>query len=124
MRDPSRAGALFWLLLPVRLPFIVAGSLRRMVRLGALSTSFAARFRQEVLPEFAAETARAAAEDWSNLDTAVLLDRLHYWIKRTLDDYARDSLKPTALATVARTGLEAWLVRKLGPEQRARRWGS
>jgi len=117
VRDPSRAGALFWLLLPVRLPFIVAGSLRRMVRLGTLSNSFAARFRQEILPAFAAETARAAAEDWSSLDTSALLDRLHYWIKRTLDDYARDSLKPTALATIARTGLESWLSRKLGAER-------
>jgi pyruvate,water dikinase len=117
VRDPSRAGALFWLLLPLRLPFIVAGALRRMARLGSLSTGFAGRFRQEVLPAFIAETQRAEAEDWASLDTPALLERLHFWTKRTLDDFARDSLKPTALATIARTGLESWLTRKLGAER-------
>jgi hypothetical protein len=50
VRDPSRAGALFWLFLPLRLPFNILGSLRRMVRLSRLSNSFAAHFRQEILP--------------------------------------------------------------------------
>ncbi len=117
VRDPSRAGPLFWLLLPLRLPFLTAAALRRMVRLGALSNSFADHFRQEVLPAFSADVDRAAAEDWSQLDTPALLERFHYWVRRTLDDFARDSLKPTALATVARAGLEGWLRRKLGPER-------
>lgn len=116
-RDPSRAGGLFWLLLPLRLPFIVAGSLRRMLRLATLSSTFAERFRAEVLPPFLSETDRAAAEEWSKLDDAALLERLFYWSKRTLDDYARESLKPTVLATMARAGVEAWLTRKLGAER-------
>src|SRR5579884_3285060 len=37
VRDPSRAGALFWLLLPLRLPLHILSGLRRMVRLGRLS---------------------------------------------------------------------------------------
>jgi pyruvate,water dikinase len=116
VRDPSRAGALFWLFLPIRLPFHILGALRRMVRLGKLSNSFAAHFRQEIVPAFAEETARAAAEDWSPLDPPALLERFHYWSQRTLDDYARDSLKPTTLATVARAGLEFVLRRKLGAD--------
>ncbi|HTU22846.1 MAG TPA: PEP/pyruvate-binding domain-containing protein [Gemmataceae bacterium] len=117
VRDPSRAAAIFWLLLPLRLPFIMAGSVRRMLRLATLSSTFAARFREEILPAFAAETNQAAAEDWSSLDPPALLERLFYWSKRTLDDYAGDSLKPTALAAIARTGVEAWLTRKLGAER-------
>jgi pyruvate,water dikinase len=117
VRDPSRAGPLFWLLLPLRLPFLTAAGVRRVVRLGALSGNFADQFRQEVLPAFSAEVDRAAAEDWPQLDTPALLERFDFWVRRTLDEFARDSLKPTALATVARAGLEGWLRRKLGPER-------
>jgi pyruvate,water dikinase len=117
VRDPSRAGALFWLLLPLRLPFNILGSLRRMVRLGRLSKSFAARFRLEIVPVFAEETARAAGEDWSNLSPPALLERFHFWTKRTLVDYARESLKATALAATARAGLEFVLRRKLGVDR-------
>jgi phosphohistidine swiveling domain-containing protein len=113
-RDPARAGGLFWLFLPLRLPFIAAASVRRMLRLATLSGTFAARFRNEILPPFVSEIERAAAEDWSKLDASALLERLFYWSKRTLDDYARESLKSTVLATMARAGLEAWLTRKLG----------
>lgn len=117
VRDPSRAGAFFWLLLPLRLPFIIRGMVRRLTRLGALSSSFADSFRQQIVPAFAADAARANAEDWSNLDSPALLERLFFWCKRTLEDFARESLKPTALATVARTGLESILQRKLGVER-------
>jgi pyruvate,water dikinase len=124
VRDPSRAGALFWLLLPLRLPFHILGSLRRMVRLSRLSNSFAAHFRQEILPAFAAETMRAANEEWSNLPSPLLLERFHYWCKRTLEEYARASLKATALAAVARSGLEFALRRRFGAEQARRALGS
>jgi pyruvate,water dikinase len=117
VRDPSRAGGLFWLLLPWRLPFIIVGSVRRMLRLATVSSTFAARFREEVLPAFIDETSRAAAENWSNLDTPSLLERLFYWSKRTLDDYSGESLKATALAAIARTGVESWFARKLGAER-------
>ena len=117
VRNPSRAGASFWLLLPVRLPFIIRGMVRRLTRLGALSSSFADSFRQQIVPAFAAEVAHANAEDWSNLDSPALLERLFFWCKRTLEDFARESLKPTALAAIARAGLESILQRKLGVER-------
>lgn len=117
VRDPSRAGALFWLLLPLRLPFNLLGGLRRMVRLSSLSNRFAARFREEILPAFVGETAKAAAEDWSNLSSLALLELFRYWSKRTLDDYARESLKATILAVTERAGLEFVLRRKLGADR-------
>jgi hypothetical protein len=117
VHDPSRAGALFWLLLPLRLPFHILGSLRRIVRLGRLSKSFAAHFRHEILPGFAEQMARAAAEDWSNLSAPDLLERFHFWSERTLVDYARASLKPTALAATARASLEFVLRRKIGGDR-------
>jgi pyruvate,water dikinase len=117
VRDPSQAGAFFWLLLPLRLPFIIGGMVRRLVRLGNLSNSFAEHFRQVVLPPLAAEVARATAENWTTLDPPALLERFYTWCKRTLEDFARDSLKATALATVARTGLESVLQRRLGVER-------
>jgi pyruvate,water dikinase len=52
------------------------------------------------------------------------LERFHYWRKRTLDDYARESLKATALATVARAGLEFMLRRKLGVDGARRALGA
>jgi pyruvate,water dikinase len=123
VQRPPAGGPGFWLLLPLRLPFIVMGSLRFALRLGNLSRTFAARFRQEILPAFAAETSRAAHEDLGGLDTPALLDRLELWTRRTLIDFARDSLKPTALAAIALGNLERWLRRKLGPGRTAEALG-
>src|SRR5262249_43206483 len=50
VRNPSRAGPAFWLLLPLRLPFIVFSSVRFALRLGQTSRTFADTFRREVLP--------------------------------------------------------------------------
>ena len=61
VQNPARAGALFWLLLPLRLPFIVVKSVGFAVRLGRLSRSFADHFRGTVLPAFASEVEREGA---------------------------------------------------------------
>jgi pyruvate,water dikinase len=118
--QPIRAmptGAGFWLLLPLRLPFYMVGAVRFAMRLGQMSRTFASRFRQEILPPFIEETHRAAAEDWSVLDVQALQGRLDHWSHRTLTDFARDSLKPTALAGIAMANVQRWLTRKLGPER-------
>jgi pyruvate,water dikinase len=124
VHDMSRVGAFFWLFLPLRLPFNILGALRRIVQLSRLSSGFAEHFRQGILPAFTEETAQAAREDWSNLDTPALLERFHYWCKRTLEDFARDSLKATALAAIARAGLEFALRRKYGTDQARRMLGT
>jgi pyruvate,water dikinase len=117
VRDPSRVGAAGWFLLPLRLPWITLRSVAQAARVAKLTSTFAERFRGEILPPFAAETRRAAADDLTRLDDAALLGRLEHWIRRTLYDFARDSLKPTAIAAMARLNVQRWLGRKLGPER-------
>jgi pyruvate,water dikinase len=108
--NPARAGWRFWLFLPVVFfKLILSGR-----RLRRLSQSFAERFREESIPDFVREAAEAGAQDIAHLDNATLLTRLNYWIARTLFDFARDSLKPTALAAVALGNLERSLATCLG----------
>jgi pyruvate,water dikinase len=114
---PSLAGPAFWLFLPFRLPFLFLGAVRSTMHRRGLLGTFAGRFRQEVLPAFAAETAQGAGEDLGRLDVPTLLGRLEFWVRRTLHDFARDGLKPTALAALARGNVQVLLQRKLGPER-------
>ncbi len=124
--DPSRAlypvpvrrrtGALAWLAFPLRLPSFLR-ALRCAVRLGRLRDAFAGHFREGVVPPFVAEARREAREDFAALSTPALLERLEFWIHRTLYDFARDSLKPTFLAGTALANLERWLGPALGPER-------
>jgi pyruvate,water dikinase len=111
--DWSRAGWRFWMFLP--LSFL--RSLRLTARLGYQHATFVRRFRNQIVPAFAAEVAREASEDLMLLDSRTLLERLEYWTKRTLHDFARESLKPTVLAGVAIGIQERELVKLLGPER-------
>src|SRR5207302_789898 len=79
--------------------------------------TFADKLRQEIFPAFDAETTQGMSQDISSFDSAAFLDRFDYWIRRTLIDFARDSLKPTVLAAVAMTHLERSL-RFLNAERR------
>jgi rifampicin phosphotransferase len=115
--NPARAGALFWAFLPFRLPFIFFRSVAFAARLGNRHRTFAEHFRSEILPRFAREVDQGRAEDLSALAPPALLERLEFWIHRTLCDFARDSLKPTFLAYFARGNLERWLGQALGPER-------
>ena len=65
-----------------------------------LRKTFDKRLRDELLPAFKAETEREP-HDLSALEPAALVERFHFWTRRTLDDFARESLKPTALAALA-----------------------
>ena len=111
----ARFGPRFWLTLPFRLPFLVAESVASGLKLSRLTHDFADRFRREVLPAFAAEAAKGEAEDLAALDPPALLERLEHWMRRTLVDFARDSLKPTALAAIAMRAVEDKLRPRLGP---------
>jgi pyruvate,water dikinase len=117
VRDPSRIGPGGWFLLPLRLPSITLRSVAQVARIAALTSTFAERFRNEIVPPFVEETRRAAAEDLTRLDDASLRERLEYWVRRTLYDFARESLKPTAIAAMARINVQRLLGRKLGPER-------
>jgi pyruvate,water dikinase len=111
--NPARGGWRFWLMFPIVFFKLLssAGLVRR------ISQTFAERLRHEILPRFRAETSEAAKEDWSALEPPALLEKLNLWIQRTLYDFARDSLKPTALAAVAMGNLERALAKTLGPER-------
>jgi pyruvate,water dikinase len=91
---PSRASWKFWLLLP----FIFIKLLRANGKLAGITRTFAQEFRDKIVPPFLEETRTEAQADLGQLTPDALLERLHYWIRRTLTDFARDSLKPTALA--------------------------
>jgi pyruvate,water dikinase len=115
--DPARAGWRFWLFLPVSLPRVIVQLIRAGLRQRRLSETLAEYLRRELFPAFAEETRREAGRDLTALDAAALRERLHFWIQRTLYDFARDSLKPTALAAIAMGKLEQALARALGPER-------
>jgi phosphohistidine swiveling domain-containing protein len=80
---------------------------------------FAEPFRLKTIPAFVDETAQAAQENWSKLDALALLEKLEYWVERTLVTFARDSLKPTAFAAGSLARLQQLLEKKL-PAERAK----
>jgi pyruvate,water dikinase len=113
--NPARAGWKFWLLLPLTLPVVMGKMIRTEMRRQALNQSFPIRFRQEVIPAFVKEVeAAATGPALSSQETPQLLQSLDHWIRRTLDEFARDSLKPTALAALTMAGLGQKLGRFLG----------
>ncbi|HEX5270096.1 MAG TPA: PEP/pyruvate-binding domain-containing protein, partial [Gemmataceae bacterium] len=111
--NSSKLGLMFWLLQPVH----IFRSFRFELRLQRWVRTFAERLRGEIIPAFAAEAAKGAEEDLSKLDDAALLGRLEHWIRRTLYDFARESLKATVLGAVAMGKLELLLTKALGAER-------
>ncbi|HKI33419.1 MAG TPA: PEP/pyruvate-binding domain-containing protein [Gemmataceae bacterium] len=109
----AKAGWAFWLFQPIH----IWRSLRFELQLQRWVRTFADRLRGEIIPAFAAEATQGAAEDLTQLDDAALLQRMEHWIRRTLYDFARDSLKATVLGAVAMGKLELILTRPLGAER-------
>ncbi len=107
--NPARAGWRFYLLLP----FVFLKLMRSAARLRRASATFADRFRRDLVPPFLNEATRAVADDVTQLTNATLLERFHYWVGRTLFDFARDSLKPTVFTALALGNLERALARGL-----------
>lgn len=83
-------------------------------RLGALRT-FAANYEEKVAPAFIEETNRAHAEDWERLSNQELLARLEHWRQKTLVEFTRESLKPTALAAIQMAKIEGAFNRRFQP---------
>jgi pyruvate,water dikinase len=111
--NPSRVGWRFWL----RLPAILVRTARAAARASELSRNFPRSFLEEVAPAFERAVQTEAQRDLSRLSTEELVQRLEEWIRRTLIDFARDSLKPTALAALSLGRLEQALGGSLGPER-------
>lgn len=83
-------------------------------RLGELR-SFAPRYEEKIAPTFIAEVARAQAEDWRQLSNRELLNKLESWRQKTLVEFTRESLKPTALAAIQMAKIEAAFARRFQP---------
>jgi pyruvate,water dikinase len=88
---------------------------RGVLRLKRVGRDFAEQFENRIVPAFQAEAARATQEDWSTRSDEELLALLEHWTRRTLIDFARDSLKPTVLASVTMGNLERALAQRLQP---------
>src|SRR5262249_52239716 len=80
--DPRPAGWKFWLGMPLLFPVLFWKTVRAELRRKHLVRTLAQRLREETFPAFAAETARAAAEDLGGLDTPTLLERLEHLVRR------------------------------------------
>jgi pyruvate,water dikinase len=110
-----RLGWRFWLFFPFTMPRLVMRQTRAVMRQRELAGTFPQEFRERILPAFNAETSAALQQGLSDVTSQALVDLFGHWTRRTLDDFARDSLKPTALAAILMAGLEGKLVRALGP---------
>ncbi len=113
----ARLGWRFWLFMPVTLPLMTLKFMKADLRRQEVARTFAARFRDETVPAFLRAAETGAQEDLGQLDADALLQRLEHWIQRTLYDFARESLKPTALAAFAMASLEQRFVKMVGPEK-------
>jgi pyruvate,water dikinase len=103
----------FWL----GLPWMFLKTFRNELRVRKLGRTFADRFRKEIIPAFQVEYRREQATDWAALDSEALLRKFAFWRKRSLHTFARDSLKPTALAGVALANLDRFLRANLPTDQ-------
>jgi pyruvate,water dikinase len=115
--NPLKAGWKFWLFMPVTLPLVTLQMARAESHRQELCKTFARQFREEIIPPFVQEIEAEMGRDIGGLDPAALLERLHHWIKRTLTDFGRESLKPTALTGPPMTRLEQTLSMTLGTQR-------
>lgn len=111
--NPARDGVRAWLRLPV-----TAWRLHRITSVPRrLSKSFGRDFASTTLPAFVAAAREALAADWAAFTDDQLRAELEAWTRRTLVDFARDSLKPTVFAAVAWETLVQLLTPKLGADR-------
>lgn len=111
--NPARGGLSFWCFLP----FTAWRLFRSAVHISRVSRSFADELRTRVLPQYLEALNRESAIDVANESPAQLLEHLERVLRLTLVDFARDSLKSTALAGLAMGNLERSFARTLGSER-------
>jgi rifampicin phosphotransferase len=109
----AKLGWRFWL----GLPWMVLKTYRAELRVRSLSRTFAEKLRSEIIPAFLAECQLETLTDWATLDDASLLKKLDHWRRRALHTFARESLKPTALAGTALVNVDRFLRAALPPER-------
>jgi phosphohistidine swiveling domain-containing protein len=88
---PHRVGLL-------RLPAVMW----RLAKIGhttrKLADTFADRYTRDIAPPFIAAAKAALAQDWSKFAPPQIVAEFHRWVNRTFVEFARNALKPTALA--------------------------
>jgi rifampicin phosphotransferase len=104
----------FWLLLPIQLPRLMFQLMKGATVRAEAGRTFADRYCQYIAVEFRKEAEAAQIEDLSTLSASELLQRIRAWTWRTVVDFARDSLKPSALAQESLRKVEMLLVPPLG----------
>src|SRR5262249_54097811 len=72
---------------------------------------------KEIAPAFRVEVEDGWKEDFRALDGVALLARLEHWLGRVLLEFARHSLKPSALAQEGLKKIELVLEQPLGTER-------
>ena len=109
--NPRRAGLAFF----IKLPIIFFRMWWSQIQQQRLIQTFADDFEKVVLPPYLAEIDKARTEDWSKLSGRDVLAKMDAWIALTLFDFARHSLKPTALAAMVLGNLERAFAARLRP---------
>jgi pyruvate,water dikinase len=109
--NPRRAGFLFF----VKIPLLFFKMWWSQIKQQQVIRSFADQFDREIVPPYLAEVERTWQEDWRKLTSKEVLAKMHHWIQRALFDFARHSLKPTALAALVLGNLERAFARRLQP---------
>lgn len=111
--DRARLTGRFWL----RLPGILLKMTRAHRTMAKQGRTQADRLRREVFPRFAREAESERAVDYGPLPSGDLLDRLDHWSTRTLETFARESLRPAMFAALALADLERKLAAIVGPDR-------
>ena len=107
----------YWLTTPLLLPRVALKLLGGKLRRDRLTKTFAQAYQTKIAPAFRAAVEAAAREDLAGMDEAGVASHLEAWTRKTLVEFARDSLKSTALAALAMAHLEAKLATVMLPEQ-------
>jgi pyruvate,water dikinase len=100
----------------IRLPIILWKMISNYSQMQRQSRIWAERLRTQVFPQFADAVSQENKLDLGALTDQELLESLHRWIQTTLNDFARQSLRPSVFAALAMANLEQALKRNLGAE--------
>ena len=111
--DRARINGRFWL----KLPRILVRMARAHSRMAKQGRTQADRLRREVFPNFAREVEAERAADLTAIPSPELLDRLERWTARTLEAFARESLRPAMFAALALADLEKKLAAIVGADR-------
>jgi pyruvate,water dikinase len=100
-----------------RFPILIWQMLRNQSKLRRGCRNHADHLRHVVFPQFFGEVQTERRSELTRLSTSDLLAKLRHWIKRTLEDFARDSLQPSMYAGYALGQLEQGLRQSLGADR-------